>query len=169
MSSRHSTKRPRTRREGFTLLELLVVSVLMVGVTLMAAQFWASFSRDMVDMAARTITAQELRFVLSGLSEDFGACVGAVGMEDGRLVLCKDAGQYPNGIADWGSPDTLVEYSLSGKQLRRFDQSTGDEMTMADSVSNLQVEDVSASVVQVTVEIRRAGITREAVLLWSRP
>lgn len=159
----------RSRPAGFTFLEMLVVSVLMAGVTVMVGQFWVGFSRNMVDMAARTVTAQELRLVLSGLSQDFGPCVGTMHLDDGRLLLCKDAGPRPNGVADWGSPDVVVEYSLFGNQLRRFDQSAGSEITIADGVADLRIDELTDSVLQITISVRRAGVAREATLLWSKP
>ena len=146
------------RARGFTFLELLVVSILMVPVTIMATQFWTSFSRTLVDMAGRTVTARELRLILSGLAQDFGACVGATSVGEDDLVLCTDAGQYPNGVADWEPPDVVIEYYLSGGHLRRFDRSTGCDIALADNVSKLLVEELTDSVVQVTIEVRHGDV-----------
>ena len=49
------------RRRGFTLLETMLVSGLMVFLVLLASQAWSGFGRTTADAAARCRVAQEAR------------------------------------------------------------------------------------------------------------
>ena len=161
----------RTGHNGraFTLVELLVTSVLMTVLTLMTAQVWRYFSTEMTDLAGRARVAQELRFVMESICDDMGATVGAIVVEPDRVRLCKDAGLEPNGAADWGPPDIMVEYYLVGTQLVRDNTSSGSQIVMADSVSQFAVQDDAGTVVQMYVEITRGDVSRQVTLMWSRP
>jgi len=154
---------------AFTLVELLVVSVLMTALTLMTAQVWRYFSTEMKDLAGRARVAQELRFAMESICEDMGATVGAIVVEPNRVRLCKDAGQEPDGVPNWAPPDIMVEYYLAGTQLVRDNTSSGSQIVMADSVSGFAVQDVSGTVVQMDIEITRGDVSRQVTLMWSRP
>lgn len=163
-------KRFRHHGRAFTLVELLVVSVLMTVLTLMTAQVWRYFSTEMKDLAGRARVAQELRFAMESICEDMGATVGAIVVEEGRIRLCKDAGDEPDGVANWAFPDIMVEYYLDGTQLVRDDTSSGSQIVMADSVSAFAVQDISGgTVVQMDVEMTRGDVSRQITLMWSRP
>ena len=162
-------KRSRHHGRAFTLVELLVVSVLMTALTLMTAQVWRYFSTEMKDLAGRARVAQELRFAMESICEDMGATVGAIVVEGSRIRLCKDAGAQPDGVANWAPPDIMVEYYLAGTQLVRDNTSSGSQIVMADSVSQFAVLDVSPAVVQMDIEITRGDVSRQVTLMWSRP
>ena len=153
---------------GFTLLELLIAAMLSIGLMLIAGQFWGYFSRQLSDINARARAAQELRFAVSSITQDMGPAVGAVPVGSDGVLLCKDGGDA-NGLPEWAEPDGLVSYSLVGGQLVRQDQSSGVSIVVADNVSVFAVEDVSPTVLRMTIAIQRADITRQVSLLWSRP
>lgn len=160
---------PSNKAAGFTLAELLIVSVLMMGLAMVTAKVWRFLSADMADLAARVRLNQELRFAVEGLREDMGAAVGATPVGAGGVLLCKDGGATPNGVADWVEPDIVVEYYLFDGKLFRLDQSSGTEIVIADDVSGFTIEDVTASLMRMVVEVQRSGVTRQATLMWSRP
>lgn len=162
-------KRSRHHGGAFTLVELLVTSVLMTVLTLMTAQVWRYFSTEMKDLAGRARVSQELRFAMESICEDMGATVGAIVVEPNRVRLCKDGGLYLDGVANWAPPDIMVEYYLVGTKLIRDNTSSGSQIVMADSVSQFAVQDVSGTVVQMDIEITRGDVSRQVTLMWSRP
>ena len=153
-------KTTEQRPTGFTLLELLVVSVLMIGLATMTAQMWQHFSAGAADIAGRTVAAQELRLALESLSDDMGSVVWATPtMTDGLRICRKD----PDSQAD-----VIVEYSLSSRRLVRNDLSVGVGVPIADNVSGFVASDVTSSVLRITVCVTAKNVTREATLFWSR-
>jgi prepilin-type N-terminal cleavage/methylation domain-containing protein len=157
------------RDRGFTLLELLIAATLAAGLTLITAHFWSYFLRQMQDLNDRARMAQELRFAVDSIRHDMGAAVGATPMGDGRLLLCKDGGAIPDGLPEWGAPDSLVTYSLVNGQLLREDGSSGVTVVIADKVSAFTVEDVTASLLRMNLAVTRRDMSRQVYLLWSRP
>ena len=160
-------RKRRSKPSGFTLLELLVVSMLAVGVAATTAQFWRTMSLSMSDLNARSKTAEELRFVMQNISNDFGSTVGVSVFEIDRFLICRDSGKNPNGIADWDEPDVIIEYFLTDKQIRRFNQSSGLENVVVDGVSSFEVEQNSDSVFQINIALTQDNVTRSAVFFWS--
>jgi prepilin-type N-terminal cleavage/methylation domain-containing protein len=156
-------------REGFTLLEMLVVSILMSGTVVVIAQFWRSLSLSMNDLVSRSDTAEEMRFVTENVARDFGSALGVTVFGSDRFLICQDSGQTPNGTADWDEPDIIIEYFTSAGQLRRFNQSSGVETTIADGVSSFEVVKTADSKFRMNIEIREKDTTRRALFLWNEP
>jgi hypothetical protein len=154
---------------GFTLLELLVVSMLMVSVVVMTARFWRTLSLSMSDLTARAKMAEEMRFLVENISRDFGPAVGAAVFDGDQLLICQDGGDNPNGLADWGEPDVIVEYFISNGQLRRFDRSAATESTVGDSISTFVAEKMPNSSIQLMVELQQDDVVRHATFTWSAP
>jgi len=164
------TTAKRCRRiAGFTILELMVVSILMTIVVLITAQFWRWFSPNVSFMISRGHILREARVAMENLAADFGSAVGASAVGENGLLICKDSGDYPNGIADWTAPDVMVDYSIVNNSLQRNDLSTGSVFTIADCISDLTVEQVSPTLLRITLEFAQAGADRELVFLWSTP
>ncbi len=157
----------RKNNGGFTILELMVVSILMTIVVLITAQFWRWFSPNVSFMIARGHILREARVAMENLAADFGSAVGASSVSGSGLLICKDSGDYPNGIADWTAPDVMVDYSIVNNTLQRNDLSTGSVFTIADCISNITVEQVSPTLLSITLEFSKGGADRELVFLWS--
>jgi len=155
------------RGKGFTLLELLIVSVLMVGVMALTAEMWRYFSVGLVDLNARSKALEELRLAVETISTDMGSAVGATTVGDDRIVFCKDGGEY-NGHADWAPPDKLVEYYLADGQLVRYDCSDGSQVTAA-RVTGFEVENVTETLLRIAIRFDSADVSREITLMWSKP
>ncbi len=156
-------------KKGFTILELLVVSILMVIVMMIITQFCRWILPSISEMSARWQVLRENRIAIQNLAFDFGSAVGILPVGTDRFVICQDSGDFPNGLADWAEPDILVDYSLVSNTLVRNDLSTGMEAAVADCISGFEVEQVSPTLVMITVESSCNSIAREMVFFWSLP
>jgi prepilin-type N-terminal cleavage/methylation domain-containing protein len=145
--------------KGFTLLELLVVSVLSVGLVMMTAQMWRYFSAQAADLTGRTTAAQELRLALESLSNDMGSEVWAVPTAGGGLQVCR--------VAADGQDYEVIEYSLRSGRLVRTNSAVSGAVTIADGISDFTVAEISATVLQVRLSVTVHSITRQATLFWS--
>lgn len=161
--------RAPANRPGFTLLELLITAGLCAGLAMITAHFWRFYSYQLGDLKTRARAAQELRLAVDSITHDLGSTVGATPVGDDAVMLCRDAGDIPNGSAQWGEPDQMVLYSLVDGQLVRDDQSLGVAIVVADGVRTFAAEDVSESVLRVTIAVGFGDVTRQATLMWGRP
>ncbi len=162
-----SVKFRKNVQTGFTILELLVVSILMVIVMMIITQFWRWVLPSITDMSARWQVLRENRITMQNLAFDFGSAVGFVLVGTDRIMICQDRGDFPNGLADWADPDIIVDYSLVNNKLMRSDLSTGMEVTVADYISNFEVEQLSPTLVRITLELSCRNIVREMVFFGS--
>ena len=157
------------RCAGFTLLELLVVAMLTILLSMIIGQAWRHLSVGMADSVARTRCAQELRLGLSSLARDLGVTVGATPLEAGRILLCLDGGDEPNGLADWAEPDQTVEYVLRGGQLLRRQTQDGREFVAAGDVTDFSIRSIGGQTIELTLRVQRGTVHRQASLTWSPP
>jgi type II secretory pathway pseudopilin PulG len=164
------------KRRGFTLLETLLVAGLMSLLVLLISAGWAAFGGPTVDALARCKVAQEARLAVAALSADLGgypvtspgrlgtlaqgAFVGRQQPGGSQLWLCFDGGASPNGLADWGPPDTVVVYQVQDGCLVRQDQTAGTSFTVARYVTGFTVQDLGAGCVQLQLTFSYRGLTR---------
>lgn len=146
------------RGQGFTLLELLVASVLAVVVAAMTAQIWRQFHAQAANLSQRATAAQELKFALESLRGDMGAFTWALPVSESRLMICRYS---------LDNEDALVEYYPDGGNLCRYDHVTGVAVPIAGRVSGFSVENIGGSVLRVVVTVTCGQIERQATLLWS--
>jgi uncharacterized membrane protein len=151
--------------KAFTLLELLVVSILMTIVFMIIAQFWKWFSPSLNDMIGRWHLLCESKLTTQILAQDFGSTV-AVTVGENEISLCRDTGNPPNGFAD-GS-DIWVDYYLSGNKLMRRDIDAGADFAVADGVTGFTVESIPP-VFRITLNLQSSTASRQLVFLWSTP
>lgn len=160
----------RRPNRAFTLLEMLVASMLTILLALIVARAWGHLSTGLGDCAARARCAEELRLALHSLSRDLGSAVGATPLEAGRLLVCIDGGDQPDGLAQWDQPDQVVEYVVRKGQLIRRPLQGSQELVAADAVEELAVRSLAnGGTVVLTLRVRCDGIQRQAELTWSRP
>jgi type II secretory pathway pseudopilin PulG len=155
---------PTSRRQsakGFTLLELMVVTLLSIGLALMTAQLWRHFGAQAADLKARTTAAQELKLALEGLSDDMGGVAWAETTLDGGLRTCR---LTPDGLSY-----EINEYSARDGQLVRGDSSSGAVVPIAGNVSEFAATEVTSTLVQIRIDVTVGDLTRKAVLFWSPP
>ncbi|MBN1787228.1 MAG: type II secretion system protein [Sedimentisphaerales bacterium] len=156
-------------KRGFTLLELMVVSLLMFIVVMLTNQFWTWFTPSVTDIIARAHTLREARMAMRSLADDFGAAVGAAPLGGNRLILCKDGGDFPNGLADWSAPDVLVDYYIVDSSLYRNNVSAGTGFAVADGVTGFTVEQISPTLIRITLDLAVRDFSRQLTFMWSQP
>jgi len=129
----------RTRsRGGFTVLELLVVGVLGILVISLSTQAssWYVHAVHEINVAAQL--NKQMKLAAEAIAQDSGAMLEMQTNSSGTdLEFDIDSG---DGTAQWGSPDTVIHYEISGgDQLVRTDLGTGIRTTVARNVTGLTV------------------------------
>jgi hypothetical protein len=174
----------RRRSNGFTLAEVMVVSFLTTLLALILSAAWAGLGRPLVEAAARAQIAQEVNLAAAALARDFGGTLPGTegqlgGLTDGKLVghiepagsslrLCFDGGALPNGLADWGDPDTVITYEVQDGNLVRWNESSGTTFTVARYVQQLQVAD-DGSGVEIRLRFVHRNLDRTYTLIGLEP
>ncbi|MGA2914650.1 MAG: type II secretion system protein [Sedimentisphaerales bacterium] len=151
----------RMTKSGFTLMELLVVSILMVVVMMITAQFWRWFSPGVADLIARERLMRESRIMMQSLAYDFGAASEISG--GGQLFIDGNIRYYQEGNGDLN--------------LYRQDISGGTDFAIADCVSDFSVEEnpSGSNLWQITVQLEARAyknnqpFRKEIVFHWSPP
>lgn len=171
----------RRAARGFTLTEIMIVSVLMSFLVVLLSSAWAGFGRPTAEVIARCRLAQEANLAAESLAIDLagnlaGQAAGArrAGREVGRMVvdgselrLCFD-GLPINCTADWAAPDTVVVYDVQSGNLVRSDELTATAVVVAGSVDQmLLTEEADGIHVQLTFDYR--GINRTFTMIAKEP
>jgi type II secretory pathway component PulJ len=140
VSIRHVKADTSRRRNAFTLVEVMVVTMMMAFTCIMMSGLWMTMGRCLTDTMAQVDVAREAHFALEVLRRDLGGflpgkekededenkLVGRLATADGRLLLCFDGGKV-NGMADWAKPDRVFVYTLTDGQLIRSEQTDKNE------------------------------------------
>lgn len=156
------------RRNGFSLLEITIGTILAAMITLMAAGVTVDLTRNMADNIGRTRIATEARVAIESFRRDFGGndpdspagdrhqwrLVGMMVPTADELRLCFDAGV--DASADWVSPDRVVIYYVSDGQLIRSDVENGRTNVVAHLVDSINFE-VIGNELQITLSFRLGG------------
>ena len=166
---------------GFTLLELMIATLLSSFLLLMIAGMWASLGRSAAGNLADCQIAADALMALDTFRRDLsgtlpGSSLG--GKQQGRLVgrlivggnqlrLCYD-GNPANGIADWGNPDRVVVYQLDAGRLVRTDVATGASFVVADSAEQFCVTDLGTGV-RIALTLGRRRVCRTYTLVTRDP
>jgi len=175
--------RPNQRR-GFTLIEITVSSILLALLVVLMGKIWYGMLRPTSYMAARARLDEEAALAAAALARDLGGYysdpagrlgtqnlykfVGRMQVSNKQLWLCYDAGNPPNGTADWTSPDIVIDYELDGTSLIRRNQSTNSTFVVAQYVQNLDFLNLGDRVqIQITFSYR--GITQTYTVVARDP
>jgi prepilin-type N-terminal cleavage/methylation domain-containing protein len=166
----------RRARRGFTLVEIMVVSGLLVVLAVLVSNAWAGLGRPLVNVATQCRLANEANAAAACLARDLcgsladtqgrlGAktayqFVGRMQPGNAQLWLCFDSGTNPNGKADWGPPDTVIVYQLAGNTLVRWNQTAGTNFTVAQNVSSFNVQDLGGGQVQIMLTFQYRNLTQ---------
>lgn len=160
----------RHPRRAFTTLEVSIVSGLMVLLSVILGATWGAFGRPLLDSDKRCRLALEARMAAMALAHDLGGYLPTSTAGDragGRFVgriatgsqlhLYFDGGSPPNGLPDWGPPDTVITYFVdpSTSELVRRDESTGALFTAARYVKSMTSVDLGSGLqIQLTLGYR---------------
>jgi type II secretory pathway component PulJ len=161
------------RRSGFTLVETMLVSALMIFLAGLISATWAGLGRPTTDLVVRSRLAHEASLAVASLTRDLGGSlannegrlggktqarfVGRMQPSSSQLWLCFDGGADPNGMADWGPPDTVIVYEVQANSIVRWDQTANTTFTVARHVDRLDLLDLGDRVqIQLTFKYRKA-------------
>lgn len=180
-----------SRRRGYTLVEMGVVSGLMAFLGLLLASVVAVFGKPSLDVLSRARVLRESRLAVASLRADLGGSlplaqasrsgtpetgvvVDAMAAGGGQQLWLDfdgavDGNTAPNGQADWGSPDTVIVYSLQGRGLVRADQTAGSSVVIAGDIAAFTVATESPDLVKISIQFAFRDATRTETLLWHRP
>lgn len=173
------------RREAFTLLETILATGLTALLAVLVSAAWAGFGRPAANVVARCRVAQEAAMAVAALSNDLGGyladapgrlgdttqltVVGRLQPGGTQLWLCFDGGSSPNGVADWGSPDTVVVYALQESSLIRTNQATSTSFTVANDVQAFTVQDLGGGLFEIQLTFSYRGVTQTFTLMGRDP
>jgi hypothetical protein len=165
-------------------VELLIVSAFMAFIALLLSQTWSSLGKSAVDLATRGRINQEANLAAAALTYDLGGSLanpeGRIGTQtqyrwvgrlqpaNSELWLCFDGGPAPNGVADWGAPDTVIVYQVQSRQLIRTDQTAGTSVVVARDVDAFAVSDLGDRV-QIQLTFKYRNLTRTYTMIARDP
>jgi prepilin-type N-terminal cleavage/methylation domain-containing protein len=177
-------KSGRSPRRGFTLVETSVVSSLMVLLAMVLSMAWKGAAKPTGEAIASCRLAQQIRIALDCFARDLGGSlpepaaragnkqqgkfVGWLLPSSSQLWLCFDSQSSPNGVADWGSPDTVIVYMLQGNSLLRCDQTANTTFAVANYVEQVNFAS-SGQDLQIELVFSYRDITRTCTLLARAP
>jgi prepilin-type N-terminal cleavage/methylation domain-containing protein len=180
-------QRGRSRRRGFTMVEMIVASALAAMLGLLLAQACTTFGRAALEVEARARIAREATLATQSLACDLGGFLADTQGRTGTLI------QYPFGVPPWdvsqGSPagsmlwlnfqgasdgNPIVikyEWLTAENQLLRYDSSTNVTTTIANYVTafSVQTEPGNSANVQITFTITFRNFTATYTLIGVSP
>ena len=181
-----STRRYRgPRTAGFTILEIMVASLVMTLLVVLLSQVWVGMIRPTADMISYSQLDQEAKLAATALAADLGGSlanpegrlgtqaqykyVGRLEPASTQLWLCFDSGSSPNGVADWGSPDTVIVYEVQDGSLVRFDQTAGTSVPIARHVDSFVTQDLGDGRVQFQLLLSYRNLSRTYTFIARDP
>lgn len=173
MSTQRSV-RNQPRRNGMSLLEVTIGSVMAATITLMAAGVTFDLTRHTADGIARTRVMTEARLAIETFRRDFGGndpddqmgdrnqwrLVGTMIPTADELRLCFDSDN--DASADWVSPDRVIIYFESDGQLIRSDIENGRTNVVANLVDEVNFE-VIGSELRITIDFELGNVAESYV------
>lgn len=183
MTNCHRHHNDRSCRNGFTLIEAAIVSVLMGILAILLSATWSAFIRPTVDIADRCRVAQEASLAVGSLTLDLAgsyadnrtgarskfAVVGRMQPDSSQLRLCFDGGTTPNGTADWGTPDYVVTYYVDSNKLIRWDENSGTTFVVARDVDSFQTVDLGGGQLQLKLTFKYRKIDQTYTMIARDP
>ena len=153
--------RARHRHSGFTLLELLVVAMLMVGLAMITARMWKYFRFQNANLTQRCTASSELSLAVESLRQDMGNVLWATPAEGDQLFICTPAAN------DQGQ--AVIQYYVADRLLMRYDQSTGASVPVAAGIHSFVAENATDTVLRLVIAVDCGADQRQATFMWSRP
>jgi hypothetical protein len=135
-------------------MELLIVGILGAILVTMTANVWRWYARTANAMQVQTALDRELKMAAQAIAADYGPAL-SVRTTDGTDVEF-DYDTDGNGAAQWSSPDTVVQYTITAdNMLMRHDLAAGTQVPMASNISAFTTEVVSGELnVHLTASYR---------------
>ena len=173
----------RSRRRGFSLIEVTIVSIFMSFLAVLLSLTWSAFMRPTSDIAIRCRIAQEANLAVACLTRDLSGSyaddrsnskthyqlVDRMQPDNSQLRLCYDGGATPNGIADWAAPDIVVSYYVDSNQLIRWDENTGTTFVAARDLETLEAIDQGDGSVQIRLTFQFRNVSQTYTVIARDP
>jgi prepilin-type N-terminal cleavage/methylation domain-containing protein len=174
----------RSRRRGFSLVEMIVALTLASMLGILLAQACATFGRTALEVEARARIAREAILATQSLACDLGGFLadgsGRTGTRSQYQFTSWNLPQAsPPGSLLWlnfqgassGNPIVIYEWLAGSNQLVRFDSSTGVTTTTANYVTAFSVapEPGNAANVQITLTITFRNFAATYTLIGVNP
>jgi len=144
-------------RSGFTLLELLIVGTVGMIVLSILVEVWRWYGHSTYEQQVSVALCQELKLAAEAIAQDYGPAIASRTTNGADVQIDFDGGGK-NGVADWASPDTVVQYSVVDGKLLRTDVFGGsDPVVIAGHFQTLEASTQNGKLeVRLTVKIRQS-------------
>jgi prepilin-type N-terminal cleavage/methylation domain-containing protein len=151
----------RSRRRGFSLMEMLIASMLMALLGVLLAQACVAFGRPALEVEARARITQESILAAQSLACDLGGFLSDPpgrtlslsqyqfvdwDLSQGNVLLLNFQGQGPTDLV-------IISYQLQGNHLVRSNSSTGVAMTISNYVTGFTVAPVNTNQAKITITV----------------
>lgn len=161
-------------RRGVSLLEVTIGSLMVAGITMMAASVAVDMTRGMGENIRRTRIATQARLSLESFRRDLGGCdpdrqegdrahwrlVGRQIPNEGELRLCFDSDA--NGSADWAAPDRVITYDVDDGQLIRSDLEMNQTIVIANLVDSVAFS-IIGSEMRIEIDFELGNLQRSYI------
>ena len=160
--TRHRPADWRNRRSGFTLMELVVSSLLATVLMMLIAGTWATFGRPALEVEARARITREAILATQSITCDLGGFLADRPGQTGTLdhysfidwnlsnidvLLLNFRGVTPGDLI-------VVRYQVQDNKLVRFNSSTGAVMTIANHVTGFAVATDPDNANRIRIQIK---------------
>ena len=151
-------------RQGFTLLEVTIVSGLTTALAVLLASAWAGVGRPAADLIGRSQLVQERDLAVAALCRDLGGSLGTPNRNGGKelgqwlqwdrpanaeqplnadLRLLYDGRTDPAVPVAWASPNTILRYMVESNALVRWDELADKKFIVAKNVDGMKVTPIA--------------------------
>ncbi len=174
----------RAGRRGFSVIEFSVASGMLVALAMLLMNAWTGLARPFFETIFQCRLALEADLALAALARDLGGSLSDTAGRDGskasyqfvgwttpggsQLWLCFDEATNPDGIADWGPPDTVISYEVVSNTLVRSNQNAGTSFVVANDVSSLELQNQGGAV-QITLTFQYRDVSNSYTLIANSP
>jgi len=118
----------------------------------MTADVWRWYTRSISTMQIEASLDRELKMAAQAIAADYGP---ALSVRTSGTDVEFDFDTDGDSAAQWGSPDTVVEYSLTAGTLIRYDLAAGTQVPMASNITAITAEVVGGQLnVHLTASYR---------------
>lgn len=160
----------RMKNRGFTLVELLIVSILVAILSVTALAAWSSLSTSTFSLRDRARVVAELRMAVEHLQQDLGGAASAVPrMGDGLHIDREDAVGALAGESH-GDGAAGIDYFVTDGNLVRRNILSGvglaDEIVVASGLSNFDVTRPGGEETYIYLAAGTALNERTVTLVW---
>ena len=156
----------RRAQSGFSLVELMLVSVLLSIVTILALRAFGPVASNTRSLRAQAAGVSELRCAVESLLADLGGAAQLRRTGDSSFRMVREqAVAEVQGAWDLLDGDAGITYTLDGADLRRSDLALETSVIVARSLSRFEVTRTGAET-RLLLEVDDGQDTPSVTLVW---